>query len=223
MTSDSSTVMRPKSMATVVVVFFCTWVVSSTPADFEVTAASVVSGGISETAVTNVVLPTPKPPATTNFTEVIRPRAELGASEGPYTVDHPGERRELDLDGVGVMNSKAAAVDQIGDQHCCNSERNADFRGNLRDRSRLSAHLEDLRVLERRAAMRASRRVHERLHAKRGVARARASAGDDERPNEVRRRARTRQVAHRSTLSFSSATSAGVSAAPARSTSNVIW
>ena len=42
--------------------------VSSTPAATSVIAASVVSGSISETAATAVVLPTPKPPATTIFT-----------------------------------------------------------------------------------------------------------------------------------------------------------
>jgi hypothetical protein len=35
--------------------------------------ASVVSGLISETAPTNVVLPTPNPPATTILTEVVGP------------------------------------------------------------------------------------------------------------------------------------------------------
>ena len=62
--------MRPKSIATVVVTFLLTSVVSSTPSDSVVIAASVVSGGISDTAETNVVLPTPKPPATTSLTDV---------------------------------------------------------------------------------------------------------------------------------------------------------
>src|SRR5690242_9059763 len=116
MTRVSSTVMRPKSIATVVVTFARTWVASSTPSDSVVIAASVVRGGISETADTNVVFPTPKPPATTSFTEVTRRGRDvcaLGAlagcvagpapteeSKGADTFDHPREGREFDLDGV---------------------------------------------------------------------------------------------------------------------------
>lgn len=47
--------------------------VSSTPMLASVITASVVSGGISETARTKVVLPTPKPPATTILVEVALP------------------------------------------------------------------------------------------------------------------------------------------------------
>ena len=65
-----SRVMRPKSMATVVVVLPWIWLVSSTPTLAVVMAASVVSGMISETAPTKVVLPTPKPPAMTILTGV---------------------------------------------------------------------------------------------------------------------------------------------------------
>src|ERR1700744_6124280 len=66
-----SRVMRPKSMATVVVVLSPVWVRSSMPADALVMTASVRSGLISETAPTNVVLPTPNPPATTIFALVV--------------------------------------------------------------------------------------------------------------------------------------------------------
>ncbi len=55
-------------MATVVVVLSGVIDVSSTPAATSVIAASVVSGSISETGATAVVLPTPKPPATTILT-----------------------------------------------------------------------------------------------------------------------------------------------------------
>ncbi len=50
-------------MATVVVVLALTWEVSSIPRLAEVSAASVVSGGISLIVPTNVVFPAPKPPA----------------------------------------------------------------------------------------------------------------------------------------------------------------
>src|SRR3954469_13882176 len=68
---SSAIVMRPKSIATVVVVLFGTPAISSTWAPATVITASVVSGVISETDPTNVVLPTPKPPATTIFTDVM--------------------------------------------------------------------------------------------------------------------------------------------------------
>src|SRR3954470_7489115 len=66
--SVGSMVMQPKSIATVVVVLRGVRDRSSTPAATSVMAASVVSGSISEIAPTVVVLPTPKPPATTIFT-----------------------------------------------------------------------------------------------------------------------------------------------------------
>ena len=76
-------------MATVVVVLFGTWDRSSTPVLAAVITASVVSGVISETDPTKVVLPTPKPPATTILTDVIatspaslRRGAELAKSTG---------------------------------------------------------------------------------------------------------------------------------------------
>jgi hypothetical protein len=61
--SESSTVMRPKSIATVVVVLVGTMSASSTPMEAVVMACSVSSGGISESELTRVVLPTPNPPA----------------------------------------------------------------------------------------------------------------------------------------------------------------
>jgi len=56
-------------MATVVVVLLLTFDASSTWAAAVVMAASVVSGGISESVPTRVVFPTPKPPATMIFAE----------------------------------------------------------------------------------------------------------------------------------------------------------
>jgi hypothetical protein len=70
-TSPASRVALPKSMATVVVVFSGTLDRSSTSPLAAVITASVVSGVISETDPTKVVLPTPKPPAITIFTDVI--------------------------------------------------------------------------------------------------------------------------------------------------------
>jgi hypothetical protein len=64
--------MRPKSIATVVVVL-PGGAFSSTPSLADVMMASVVNGVISETEPTSVVFPTPKPPAITIFADVTRP------------------------------------------------------------------------------------------------------------------------------------------------------
>ena len=79
-TRSSSRVMRPKSIATVVVFFIGVASRPSTPSDALVTNASVRSGMISDTAPTNVVLPAPKPPEMTIFVEAASPplRALVG-------------------------------------------------------------------------------------------------------------------------------------------------
>src|ERR1051326_7653122 len=70
--------MRPKSIATVVVDLSGTCDKSSTSVLATVMTASVVSGVISETEPTNVVLPTPNPPATTILTDVMAGASDLG-------------------------------------------------------------------------------------------------------------------------------------------------
>src|ERR1700759_5374428 len=80
--------MRPKARATVVVIFPGTCRLSSTPTPAEVMMASVVSGVISETEPTNVVLPTPNPPAMTIFADVTRP-GRCATSEPPKSTQHP--------------------------------------------------------------------------------------------------------------------------------------
>ena len=56
-------VIRPKSMATVVVRLASTPAVTSMPAPGPLSSSSVRSGSISVSAPTSVVLPTPNPPA----------------------------------------------------------------------------------------------------------------------------------------------------------------
>jgi len=80
----ASMVTRPKSKATVVVVFRSRWPRSSIPTEAVVVAPSVVSGSISDRAPMAVVLPTPKPPETMILTGIgVRP-APFGAS--PFMV-----------------------------------------------------------------------------------------------------------------------------------------
>ncbi len=72
--------MRPKSMATVVVVLrSLTPPASSTPRLCSVIAASVDSGSMSEIDPMKVVLPTAKPPATTILTTVGATTGAAGA------------------------------------------------------------------------------------------------------------------------------------------------
>ena len=76
-------VMRPKSIATVVVVLPSTPDRSSMPTPGSVSTSSVRSGRVSLTAPTMVVLPTPKPPATRILIAVGSGVAPAGRSECP--------------------------------------------------------------------------------------------------------------------------------------------
>jgi hypothetical protein len=161
-------------------------------------------GLISETAETNVVFPTPNPPATTSLTdETLRARGAIWSSaarsgrvaevdqaprpsadsKGPDTFDHPRDGRELDLDGVGRF--EAAVVDQIADDHHRDPERDADAGRDLRDRGRLVALVDDAGLLEIEVVARSTDRLDHRLHAERCVGGARPAARDHERSYEV--------------------------------------
>src|SRR5262245_20334546 len=172
--------MRPKSIATVVVTFLSMSVVSSTPCDSDVIAASVLSGGISDTAFTKVVFPTPKPPATTSFTEVtlrVRELCALGAlagcvagpapteeSKGADTFDHPREGREFDLDGVAATGFETVLVDEVTDDHDRHPERNAELGGDLGDRDRFVTQVHDSCRFETEVVEGSVDCLHHRLH-----------------------------------------------------------
>src|SRR5438874_3460989 len=111
-------------MATVVVVLSPVWVRSSMPAEADVMTASVRSGLISETAPTNVVLPTPKPPATTIFAEVVdrvggAPYAVCGCGlELPKSTEHPLKQCHVwlaaRLAGARLVNGDHARLGEVG-------------------------------------------------------------------------------------------------------------
>src|SRR6476646_2684361 len=110
---SSARVIRPKSMATVVVDLPGVFARSSTPSDSLVTRASVRSGTISETEPTMVVLPTPKPPATTIFVEaaVRLPLESTESTEGPFE-----EIEAFVVGGVlgrGRIDMKETQLDQV--------------------------------------------------------------------------------------------------------------
>src|SRR5690348_11559203 len=90
-------VIRPKSSATVVVVFCSIPDRSSTSRLASVISSSVRNGGISLTDATIVVLPTPKPPATRSFTADTWRSTE--GSEPTNAIDHRLEHVEIGSDG----------------------------------------------------------------------------------------------------------------------------
>src|SRR4051812_15011479 len=139
-------------MATVVVDLPGVLARSSTPSDSLVTSASVRRGTISETEPTRVVLPTPKPPATTIFVEAaVRLRLESTEStEGPF------EKVEAFVVG-GVLGQRrlhvhVALLDQAPQQHAGHADRRLDPGRDLRHRPEV-AHGDDpaLEVLSPRA------------------------------------------------------------------------
>ncbi|BBZ26998.1 hypothetical protein MMAD_12930 [Mycolicibacterium madagascariense] len=83
---------RPKSMATVVVCFDGVASRASYPSEAFVTMASVRSGMISETAPTKVVLPAPKPPEMTIFVADERSREDPEPDERSREDPGPDER-----------------------------------------------------------------------------------------------------------------------------------
>src|SRR3954465_6130136 len=99
--------MRPKSMATVVVILPGPCRLSSTPTPAEVMMASVVSGVISETEPTRVVLPTPNPPAMTIFAEVTRPGpGRRDVSEPAKSTQHPFQQFRAHRVGLVVEGGR---------------------------------------------------------------------------------------------------------------------
>src|SRR6266568_8179399 len=118
--SPASRVTRPKSIATVVVVLSGTCERSSTPALAAVITASVVSGVISETDPTKVVLPTPKPPATTILTDVIAasPALPRGGLELAESTEHPFEQVKVRaaLSVIKLVNPDQPLHRHIGDK-----------------------------------------------------------------------------------------------------------
>src|SRR6478735_5003349 len=122
-TRSSASVIRPKSIATVVVALVGTAARSSTPSDSLVTSASVRSGSISDTAPTSVDLPTPKPPAMTIFVDAAA-RCALVVSkstEGPFDeLETLISRRAV---GDGGLDADQALLDQVTQQHPGDADR----------------------------------------------------------------------------------------------------
>ena len=120
------------------------------PAEAEVMTASVRSGLISETAPTNVVLPTPKPPATTIFAEVVEraaPPLELAKS-----TEHPFEQCHVwlaagGLVAAGLMDGDEPGLGQVGDEDPGDAEGDGEQCRDLGHRLDLAAEVADPLVL----------------------------------------------------------------------------
>src|SRR5689334_380305 len=107
--------------------------------------ASVVSGSISETAPTSVVLPTPKPPAMTIFAEVISLGCAPARSELAKSTQHPFQQihplREA-LFWSGTVQRQQPVRDHVSDQHPGHAQRQPGERRELGQglRLRLAEH-----------------------------------------------------------------------------------
>src|ERR1700759_1364160 len=136
-------------MATVVVFLSGTCDRSSTSVDATVMTASVVSGVISDTEPTKVVLPTPKPPATTILTDVIADaspppcgRATLDLTE---STKHPFEQVKVGaaLGVITLVNAHESVGAHVRDENAGHAERHPEHRRDLGDGPPVEAKLQD--------------------------------------------------------------------------------
>src|SRR6185312_5816757 len=137
--------MRPKSIATVVVVLLGVAVRSSTPTEADVMTASVRRGTISETAPTKVVLPAPNPPDTTIFVD-----REGRRSEPLKATEHPPQECWITFVAIGCRGLEdldQAEVDHVGDDHSGHPEGDLELRRDLRDADGALADLQHCVVL----------------------------------------------------------------------------
>src|SRR4029453_5358368 len=132
-----SRVMRPKSMATVVGVLPWMGLGAPPPGVAVVMAASVVSGMISETAPTKVVLPTPKPPAMTILTGVGALASPAGGPDlyCPGPIDRPLEKRTVGAvaNAGGPVHGDQPLLGHVADEDADDAEGQVQPCRDLRD------------------------------------------------------------------------------------------
>src|SRR5258705_5876037 len=139
--------MRPKSMATVVVVLFSTPSRLSWLALTLVRTSSVRSGRTSLMELTSVVLPAPNPPAMTILNAASGPSAP--GSESPEPMQHLPQQL-----GAGLLTGlparqhlDAGLLDEVGEQHPDHADRQPRVRGDVGHGGRPLAQLQDPAVL----------------------------------------------------------------------------
>src|SRR5215469_7501588 len=153
-------VIRPKSIATVVVVLPLTPLRSSCSKLALVRASSVYSGRTSLIALTSVVLPAPNPPATRILNTASGPPP--APSEGTETMQHLPEQLGTGqlTDGLVRQYGDLAPHDEVGKQDAHHTERQRGVGRQVGHGGRLLAQAEDLAVLRaesRRVACRLAR------------------------------------------------------------------
>src|SRR5258708_1546801 len=187
-----SSVIRPKSIATVVLNFSPgAW--ASIPRPTVVIAASVVSGRISEIELTKVVLPTAKPPATRSFTDCGSAAAGSGAAgcgaEFAYSIEHLLQERNVVLVGGAGCRLDQSVGGEGGHEHARHADRQPGPGRDLDERLRFTAQREDRASLGRRGSARRRRlpgRTDHALQTQVGPGRLCASTGEHIGPNETR-------------------------------------
>src|SRR5690349_5878045 len=124
---------RPKSIATVVVVFDSMPSNRSRRALAEVISASVVTGVISLTDRTSVVLPTPKPPATRIFSGTKGNESSGSLSEVFESIEQLLQEAfaGLSVSDGGSPQPHGAQPDEVGDQDLRDLDRPAQRRRDL--------------------------------------------------------------------------------------------
>src|SRR4051812_13267467 len=142
-------VIRPKSIATVVVCLDSTPTMSSTPMLSSVRYSSVSSGWISLTEPTMVVLPTPKPPATRIFSAIGRASSSTRVSEGAKAIEN-----RLEYTHIGNLRCRhggacpdEAPVEEVAQQDPHGPDRKVENGGEFGDGDRVLAELNDHSVL----------------------------------------------------------------------------
>src|SRR3954452_23595546 len=157
-TSWSVMLMRTKSIATVVAVFVSEPYLSSTPTPACVMVSSVVSGLISLTEPTMVVLPTPKPPTITIFTAAWAVCGRWSSVRGPVMVSEllksMHHRFEEGTVGQRLADDRGArrhqfGRQQLGEQDGHHAERQAEIGGQLGHGQGGRAEPEQRRLLRR--------------------------------------------------------------------------
>src|ERR1700733_11600529 len=146
-TRSFSRVMRPKSIATGGVFWSGTWERSSTSVEATVMTASVVSGVISDTEPTKVVLPTPKPPATTILTDAMAAAvaSSPAALELAKSTEHPLEQVKVrgSRRVIGLGDPDQTVHRHVRDQHAGHAQGHPEHRRDLCDRPPVTAEPEN--------------------------------------------------------------------------------
>src|ERR1700722_18302477 len=144
-------VIRPKSIATVVVVFLSTPLRSSRPALALVRASSVHSGRTSLTAPTNVVLPAPNPPAT-RILNAASGRSGV-SSEGAESMQYLLKQVSAGLFAGGPPwhHGHAALLDEIGHEDPDHTDRQRHVRRHISHGDLPPAQAQDPAVLRTEA------------------------------------------------------------------------